>query len=745
LQAIEATGSERNISHEALEDRLRKACDAKEVAPVVVTTPEKNADIAVSASEIPRAAVTTDKESVSIANSASDSTIRVDVGLLDRLMNLVGELVLSRNQILQFSSSLEHSSLNASSQRLDLITTELQENVMKTRMQPIGVIWNKLPRVVRDMAAAANKMIAVEMDGAETELDKTIIEGIKDPLTHLVRNSCDHGIEAPSARAALGKPAQGKISLRAYHEGGQVNIEVSDDGAGIDPRRLRDTAIAKGLLRPDQADRMSERELLDLIFLPGFSTAERVTNISGRGVGMDVVKTNIEKIGGTVDLASQPGQGTTFRVKIPLTLAIIPGLVVTSGGERFVIPQASLLELIGLDSGASAAIENVHGTGVYRHRGKLLPIVYLNEVLGVKAHQREATNIVVLQAEDCQFGLVLDGVNDTQEIVVKPLGKHLKDMNCYAGSTIMGDGKVALILDVVGIAHGAHVVKEAREQARNEVAASVAATEQHRLLLFHSGTFSRIAVPLSLVGRLEEFPRHVIERSGNRVVVQYRGQLLQLASLSRVLGCGSEEEAFDRDLVQAIVFADGDRQVGIVVDEILDIVEDTIAIKSAANQHGFLGSAVIAGQVADFLDVYTVIREADPDWAQPQSAAVQPARVLLADDSEFSRGLVGNYLELAGHHVLHAADADHALGILRHEKVDVVAASVHPRSDHGDLFLRISNEADAKSIPVLALADSDDDEDVDASRKRECKFDRAAVLRSLKLLSTQTMCTSVRP
>ncbi len=316
------------------------------------------------------------------SSALSDSNIRVDVGLLDKLMNLVGELVLARNQILQFSSSQQDTAFLNTSQRLNLITTELQEGVMKTRMQPIGNIWSKFPRVVRDLATACGKQVNIEMEGKETDLDKTIIEAIKDPLTHLVRNVVDHGIEPPEKRLAMGKLPEGRLFLRAFHEGGQVNIEISDDGAGIDLERVKQKGLEKGLISPDQAARMSDRELLNLIFLPGFSTAEKVTNVSGRGVGMDVVKTNIEKIGGTVDIQSRMGQGTTLKIKIPLTLAIIPALIVTSGSDRYAIPQVSLLELVRLESEqARKGIEMIHGAPVYRLRGKLLPLVYLKHQL----------------------------------------------------------------------------------------------------------------------------------------------------------------------------------------------------------------------------------------------------------------------------------------------------------------------------------------------------------------------------
>jgi two-component system chemotaxis sensor kinase CheA len=349
----------------------------------------------------------------------SEGNIRVDVGLLDKLMNLVGELVLARNQVLQFNAVQKDTAFLSTSQRLNLITTELQEGVMKTRMQPIGNIWNRFPRVVRDLAVACGKEVRIEMEGKETELDKTIIEAIKDPLTHLVRNSVDHGIEAPAVRRQRGKPPEGRLFLRAYHEGGQVNIEIADDGAGIDPLRIKQKALDRGLITSEQVARMSDRELLNLIFLPGFSTAEKVTNISGRGVGMDVVKTNIEKIGGTVDLQSQAGRGTTIKIKIPLTLAIIPALVVTTGGDRYAIPQVSLLELVGLDGEqARSGIELIHGAPVYRLRGHLLPLVDLNQLLGTAETEPDSDgiNIVVLQADGRQFGLVVDGISDTEEM-----------------------------------------------------------------------------------------------------------------------------------------------------------------------------------------------------------------------------------------------------------------------------------------------------------------------------------------
>ncbi|HUY88132.1 MAG TPA: chemotaxis protein CheA [Pirellulales bacterium] len=553
------------------------------------------------------------------AGALSDGNIRVDVGLLDKLMNLVGELVLARNQILQFKAAHNDAAFVSTSQRLNLITTELQEGVMKTRMQPIGNIWNRFPRVVRDLAMACGKEVRIEMEGKETDLDKTIIEAIKDPLTHLVRNSVDHGIEPPEVRRQRGKPAEGRLFLRAFHEGGQVNIEIADDGAGIDPEKLKQKALERGLISREHAARMGEREALNLIFLPGFSTAAKVSNISGRGVGMDVVKTNIEKIGGAVDLQSELGQGTTIKIKIPLTLAIIPALVVTSGGDRYAIPQVSLLELVRLDGEqARKGIERIHGVPVYRLRGHLLPLVYLNRQLKVAGEAREtddqAVNIVVLQADDRHFGLVVDGINDTEEIVVKPLSKQLKGVSVFAGATIMGDGQVALILDVLGIAQSAGVVSETRDRS---LGAAAARTQQQRdqwqaLLLVGLGREGRAAIPLSLVARLEKIPLEQVERAAEQEVVQYRGRILPLIRLKQVLPGYEDEAAGDAELLQVVVYADREHGVGLVVDRILDIVETQLEVRHNAKRPGILGSAVIQQRVTDLLDVPGVIRLVDP-------------------------------------------------------------------------------------------------------------------------------------
>jgi two-component system chemotaxis sensor kinase CheA len=561
-------------------------------------------------------------------------TIRVGVNLLDKLMTLVGELVLARNQLLQISNTIEDPGLQAVSQRMNLIATELQEEVMKTRMQPIGNIWAQFPRTVRDVALGCGKEVEIQMEGKETELDKTIIEAIKDPLTHLVRNSVDHGIELPEVRVKTGKSRVGRLILRAFHEGGQVNIEISDDGAGLSGDRIRKKAVERGVVTAEQAARMTEREIFNLIFLPGFSTAEKVTNVSGRGVGMDVVKTNVEKIGGLVDLQSTLGQGTTVRVKIPLTLAIIPALVVTCAGERYTIPQVNLLELVRLEAeDASTAIEMVHGVPVYRLRGRLLPLVYLNRELHLAetspgANHDDAVNLVVLQADDRQFGLVVDEINDTEEIVVKPLRKQLRTVKTFAGSSIMGDGKVALILDVLGLAQRANVVSEAHERPISEKADSAAtASDKQTFLLFAGLGDSRMAIPLSTLARLEEFPVSQVEMSGNQWVTQYRGQILPLVRLAGVL----EERRHRLRALQALPAADAGplqvlvlnheaRSFGLVVERILDIVEARADVRSKATRPAILYSVVIGKRVTELLDIPALLQIAGVSSSPDQAA-----------------------------------------------------------------------------------------------------------------------------
>ena len=685
--------------------------------------------------------------------SAADANIRVGVGLLDKLMDLVGELVLTRNQILQFNAEREDAALNATSQRLNLITSELQEGVMKTRMQPIGVVWHNLPRMVRDMAVSLGKQIEIEVDGADTELDRTILEAIKDPLFHLVRNACDHGIETPEIRLAGGKSGHGTLTLRAYHEGGQVDIEVADDGAGIDIARVKATAVERGFLRSEQVDKLTDREVLNLIFHPGFSTMETVTNLSGRGVGMDVVKSNIEKIGGVVDIFSRSGEGTTIKIRIPLTLAIIPGLVITSGGEQFVIPQVNLLELIRLEVDASGKhVEYVHGTPVYRRRETLLPVTYLNKVLGLKsADATEAVSMVVLQADDQQFGLVVDGISDTQEIVVKPLGKQLKSLTLYAGATIMGDGHVALILDVPGVGQRSGVFGESRGRACSTVkGVTQPALEQQRQLLFRAGSFERLAVPLSLIARLEEFPLSAIEHAGGGKVVQYRDRILPLVSLRSVLEPEAPVCDASADPLQAVVFNDGERMIGMVVDQILDVAEAAVTVRQKSTRKGLLGSAVVGGRVTDFLDLNEVIRATRTTWLESTVRPEVGTTILIADSSDFWRGLIKSALDMAGYIVREASTLEGALRSMETQPANLVVEALDLSKGGSTLVSALRRHPDWAHIPVLAVAESAEQArafDFRAAGFQDCqaKFDTAADLESIARLVAAQTSAEVQP
>ncbi|HST83695.1 MAG TPA: chemotaxis protein CheW [Kineosporiaceae bacterium] len=575
--------------------------------------------------------------------SVVESSVRVDVELLDTLMRMVGELVLSRNQLVSELEDQKDTALARSAQRLSLVTSELQEQVMKTRMQPVDTVWSKLPRVVRDLSRQCGRQVRLEMEGRDTELDRSVLEAIKDPLTHLVRNAIDHGIEPPEARVAAGKEAEGTLLLRAYHEAGQVHLEIVDNGAGIDPRIIAAKALERGLASVAELERMSPREVIQLIFLPGFSTAGTVTNVSGRGVGMDVVKTRIEGIGGSVDVISNKGTGSTFRLTIPLTLAIIPALTIGCAGRRYAIPQVSVLELVRLaGEHARGGIEHISGAPVYRLRGTLLPLVRLDEQLGLvpvdtaelhgnaqpgtaadeaprdESHATEDARggfIVVLQAEQHRFGLVVDDVLDTQEIVVKPLGRHLKGLPMYAGATILGDGSVVLILDATTVARRADVL------ASTAGAASTGAHEESTaidpVLVVELAGGRQAAIPLDMVTRLEEIPQASIEKVGGREVVQYRGHIMPMVRLANLLGAYGEDEASDR--VQLVVYTRGERSVGFAVERIIDIATERSGSRSDIDDHALLGSVVVGERVVELLDVQAAVLAADPVFYQEAS------------------------------------------------------------------------------------------------------------------------------
>lgn len=635
--------------------------------------------------------------------SIADLSIRVGIDVVDRLMNLVGELVLTRNQLLQMVRGEDESKYSGPITQLNRVTTDLQEGVMKTRMQPIGNAWSKMPRLVRDLANTTGKMIELEMTGAETELDRTVLDAIKDPLTHMVRNSADHGLESPEKRRLNGKSETGRIKLQAYHEGGHVIICIEDDGAGIPVEKVRAKAIAAGLVSERDAARLSDKEIINFVFLPGLSTADKITSVSGRGVGMDVVKTQIERIGGTVELNSQFGRGTIVRIKIPLTLAIISALVVGSGDLSFAIPQLGVVELVRLPAEESHRIERIHRNEVFRLRNRLLPLVHLDRILKLNHPDQDNAgpvdvNIVVVQVGDEQFGLIVDEVFDTEEIVVKPVGTMLKSVSLYQGTTILGDGRVIMILDVAGVATmsgGVSTLPSEREA--NKVDDESASDHVTSLLVVDSGSGASMAVPLSLVARLEEIPKVNIERSGERLLVQYRGNLLPLLPIHGHSG----DDLVDPQPV--VVFSEGNHSMGLMVNQIQDILQEQLIIRMHSQRPGILGTAIVNGRATDIIDTHHYVTQANPDWFKKKQDKRLP-RVIVVDDSIFFRQLVTTALESEGYRVRTLDSAAAVLALLEsNREFELIVSDIEmPGMDGFELAATIRKRGWTE-IPMMAL------------------------------------------
>lgn len=542
------------------------------------------------------------------AGERRPDTIRVSVTLLDKLMDLAGELVLGRNQLRQAIEGLEASGVHSVFQSVDRLTTELQDQIMNTRMQPIRVLFDKLPRLVRDVARKLAKRAEVVIEGGDVELDRSILEALSDPLTHLLRNAVDHGLESPSGRTAARKADVGRIAVRAFHEGGQVVVEIEDDGRGIDPVRVRRSAVEKGSISAADAEALSEREALGLIFLPGLSTAEEVTDVSGRGVGMDVVRTNIRNLGGQIDLDSEVGRGTRVRIQLPLTLAIIPSFTVSIAGERFAIPQVNLIEVVQLRDEASTQVERIRGVEVMRIRGELLPIVRLADTLLIqRVVEPPRAHVVVLRAGARSYGLVVDELHDSEEIVVKPLSSFVKACSWFAGATILGDGGVAMILDAQGLARRAGIDREGID----EVARAGDETSEHPdaercgLLIFSHAENEFFALPLEQLMRLEKLTPDRIERAGGREFVQHRGQTIPLLRLDQMLPVGSPT---DSDVSYLLIPRHGDGRAGIGVGRIVDAVESEISVDTRHVQGaGIRGSAVLNDRLTVLLDAAALL------------------------------------------------------------------------------------------------------------------------------------------
>jgi two-component system, chemotaxis family, sensor kinase CheA len=636
-----------------------------------------------------------------------DQTIRVGVHLLDRLMNLVGELVLARNQILQVASNDKdaRSGVLATAQRLNIVTSELQEQVMRTRMQPIARLFDQIPRMVRSTSKACGKEVVVRTEGNTTELDRTFVELMRDPLMHIIRNAIDHGIESPEKRRAVGKPPGGLLRVRAYHEGGNVNIEIEDDGAGMDPTRLRQKAVSKGLVSQADASRMSDREAIDLVFLPGFSTAEQVTSVSGRGVGMDVVRTQVERAGGQVELHSSLRRGTTVRLKIPLTLAIVPALMVASSGYSFAIPQINVMELVRLGpEQVATVIERVRGAEVYRLRGTVLPIVRLPNVIRAEPAISEDGSlfVVVVAAGDRKFGLLVEGVKDTVEIVVKPLHRQIKRLQCYSGATILGDGSIALILDVVGLA-AMSGMKVVSGRAAAEVRTEAADAAHREALLVFSASGTPCAVPLSLVSRIERIPAAQIEAIAGRELLQYRGRLMPVLRPEQALGLRCTDPLEE----QPVIVFDFGRPVGFAVSAIIDVVETSSeTIRNSDARPGVLGAMVLLGKTSLLLDVFELVRSLAPEHATETAdpANSRPRQVLVVDDSNMMRSIVANYLTSVGYEVSTAKDAESALTTMQTQRFDAVMTDLEmPGMGGFGLLDQMRGTPELADIPVVVV------------------------------------------
>ncbi|MBN2581324.1 MAG: chemotaxis protein CheW [Pirellulales bacterium] len=664
----------------------------------------------------------------------ADTSIRVTVAVLDQLMNLAGELVLSRNQLMQTVNSKESRNLDMIAARVDQVTSELQETIMQARMQEIGTVFNKFPRVVRDLCASLGKQCDLRLEGTGVELDKSIIEAIGSPLTHLVRNAIDHGMESPEERVQVGKPAKGTIILRAFHQAGKVNISISDNGRGINTTKIREKAVARGLISSDQAREMSDREMLRMIFKPGFSLAEKVTDVSGRGVGMDVVKTNIERLGGTINVDTELGQGTTINIKLPLTLAIIPSLIVRCQNQRLAIPQASISELVRVKAEElQQSIQNIKGAEVLRLRGELLPLVRLDQVLGAKgkgcpdsktsAPERRAQHIIVVETGNFRYGLIVDSLQDSEEIVVKPLGRHMQECQCLAGATVLGDGCVAMILDVTGIAaynqltlpDDTDITREAADEMKRR-------TETQTVLIFNNNPSERFAVHMDLIARVERIRSEQIDSIGGRQMIQYRGGTLPLISLEDNIQALPK---LDKERYYIAVYRMQQHDIGLLIPELVDIRELDMELDATTfREPGVMGSFVNDEKAVRVLDLYELTKLGRPDWfserSQEQSPPERSRTILLAEDSDFFRKKLSEYLALEHCRVVACTDGQEAWEVLQSDptKFDLVVTDIEmPRMNGFELTQRIKTDPSTSHLSVIAVTCLASEDDIQEGKK----------------------------
>jgi len=652
-----------------------------------------------------------EKKDDAVKKSAPSATIRVSLDVLEELMQYASELVLTRNQLMQILRTTNDASFATGLQRLNAITTSLQEGVMKTRMQPVGNAWTKLPRIVRDLAQELGKKIELKMIGEETELDRQLLELITDPLTHMVRNSADHGLEDIEGRKEAGKAEIGNIELKAYQGGGYIIIEISDDGRGIDPEKIKQKAISNGLISDTEAEAMNDTQILQFIFAPGFSTAEKVTSVSGRGVGMDVVKTNIEKISGTVDLKSTLGKGSVFTIKIPLTLAIMSILQVGVGGQKFAIPQINITEIVKANKG-NFNIENINNKPVLRIRKLLLPLVSLSEALGLGEcdynNREKSLFVVVCEIGSYKFGIIVEEILDTEEIVVKPVSPILKEIDVYSGCTILGDGSVILILDPTGLARTAGEISAGNEKV-DDKNAEFEEGETASFIVFKAGDATPKVVPLEVISRLEEIDVASVEYSRGKPVVQYRGDLMKIEFID------DSYKLPESGVQEMLVISSGHNILGLAVDEILDIAKCTITEDIKGGKDGFLGSMVINNKTCDVVNIgYYFNRAFEVDESESASSAITAKKkVLLVDDSQFFRKFIPPELREAGYTVKVCANAMEAMDVLESgEKFSVVVTDINMPGMSGYEFAeKCKTDERFSSLPFVALSSHTDGDD----------------------------------
>ena len=733
-----------------------------EPVPVPVPAPAPQAAAPVPPATKPAAAKKTEtKKEAGEKKAAPEANIRVPVGVLDKLMNLAGELVLSRNQLMQAITSKDRSGLDAIASHLDQVTTEVQESIMQTRMQQIGSVFSKFPRIVRDLSSKLTKKCALNIEGKEVEVDKTIIEAIGDPLTHLIRNSVDHGVELPADRRKAGKPEEGTMNLRAFYQAGKVRIEIEDDGAGIPPGKLKEKAVSKGILTQEQSDAMSDRDAIRLIFHPGFSMAAKVTDVSGRGVGMDVVKTNISKLGGTVDVESTVGKGTLIVITLPLTLAIIPSLIVQCRSDRFAIPQVNIAELVRVRAEeVDQRIGQVQDAKVLRLRGNLLPLIELSDVLEMKESfkpedettkeetaneedaPRKAINIIVVETGEQRFGIIVDGLHDSEEIVVKPLSRHLQSCPCLSGATILGDGHVALILDVPGMATHQEIRNDEELNAQEDKSEVNAEEESQHMLLFSNHENEHFAVSMDIVSRIDRIQTEQIDSVGGHELLQYGSATMPLMRLEN---CITAEAADATDRIYVIVFEANGKEVGLVVPTLEDIREVTTVIdQTTFIERGVHGSMVLDEKTTRFIDLFEIAEIAHPEWFEDQTAIVveeddRPPCILLAEDSTFFRKQVAAMITDRGYEVIDCEDGLIAWETLQsgNYEFDLVVTDIEMPNMNGFEFAERVKQSQWSHLPVIALTSLAGSADVQRGMDvgiddYQIKMDRDKLLNSIQ-------------